>query len=140
MMCSEIDSAKLNDYKKYLPTDAERNALEKYTVNENLPDTFGNCENYMLAMMRVTMAGVKLECMICKSEFEQKFTDLIDNISILNKACKEVKDSKLLKDLMSMLLDLLNNINGSESKGFELDTLQKIDEVRSIFDTTLLCS
>ena len=127
--CIDLNNTPLMTLRKYLPTKEEKLALKTITQVDNV----GNCEKYMLEIMKIDMAEMKLRCMACRSDFDRELNEIMSDVKILKKACNEVKESLLFKELLVMLLDLLNYINNDGhrkvAKGFTLNTLAKIDEV-----------
>ena len=91
------------------------------------------CEKYMITMADVTDAAKKFDCMLFRNQFKVRFEDLLDAISTVETACDETRNSERLRQMMAMILTLVNQINtGGESSGaagFGLDALLKLNEV-----------
>lgn len=92
------------------------------------------CEKYMAAMMKVDHAASKFDCMIFRVQFNGRIDELVNGITIITKACDEVRSSERLRKMMAMILTLVNEINtggdGNVAIGFSLDALLKLNEVR----------
>lgn len=93
------------------------------------------CEKYMWTMRRVEDASSKFDCMLFKAQFRTRVDELVASISVIEKACDEVKTSESLRKVLAIILTLVNAINtGGEGKGvahgFNLDALLKLNEVR----------
>ena len=91
-------------------------------------------EKYMYTMMEVDDVSAKLDVMLFRTIFKNRFEDITDAIRTLNAACDELRGSERLRKLMAMILTVVNQINtGGEGKmamGFTLDALLKLNEVR----------
>jgi formin 2 len=125
--------------KEFLPTDDERKALQEYLKNRehdmaNAMADLSECEKYMAAMMKVDHAASKFDCMIFTVQFNGRIDELVNGITIITKACDEVRSSERLRKMMAMILTLVNEINtggdGNVAIGFSLDALLKLNEVR----------
>jgi formin 2 len=134
-----FDSTQLSALKEFLPTDDEHKALQDYLkdrehdMNAAMAD-LSECEKYMAAMMKVDNAASKFDCMIFMVQFNGRIDELVDGITIITKACDEVRSSERLRKMMAMILTLVNEINtggdGNVAVGFSLDALLKLHEVR----------
>jgi len=74
------------------------------------------CEKYMVAMINVEDAHSKLDCIIFCSQYETRRKKIVDDIEAITKACAELKQSNRLRKL---------------AKGFSLDALMKLNEVKA---------
>lgn len=97
---------------------------------------FSECsetEKYMVTMVEVANAGAKLDAMLFRNDFKNRFEESTEAIRILNNACDELRSSEKLRKLMAIILTVVNQINtGGEGKmamGFTLDALLKLNEV-----------
>jgi Formin Homology 2 Domain len=124
-----------------LPTSVERNGLLAYlekfgdspSKKQEAYEGFSECEKYMYAMLTVTNASAKFDCLQFRSQFEARYEEFLDSIEVVEKACDEVRKSERLQRVMAMILTLVNQINtggyGNEAAGFTLDALLKLNEV-----------
>jgi hypothetical protein len=92
-----------------------------------------DCEKYMLTMSDVADASTKIDCMLFKAQFRSRFDELVDAIRTVQSACYEVRSSEKLREMMAMILTLVNEINtGGDGKmaiGFGVEALLKLGEV-----------
>lgn len=92
------------------------------------------CEKYMLAMIDVEEAAEKFDCLLFRAQFRGRLDELVDSIRVVERACDEVRHSEKLREIMALILTLVNEINtggdGNEAIGFSLDALLKLNEVR----------
>jgi formin 2 len=137
----KFDATQLKALKEYLPDDEERRGLITYMKKgEASPDIrdklYADCsetEKYMVTMIEVQDAAAKLDAMLFRTIFKNRFEETTEAIRILNSACDELRSSEKLRKLMAIILTVVNQINtGGEGKmamGFTLDALLKLNEV-----------
>lgn len=138
----KFDSTQLKALKEYLADADERRGLIVYMkkgekseeIRKQLYADLSETEKYMVTLMDVPDAGAKLDAMLFRSVFTNRFEDITDATRTLNSACDELRSSEKLRKLMAMILTVVNQINtGGEGKlamGFTLDALLKLNEVR----------
>lgn len=136
-----LDTTTLTALKDVLPTHDERHALNLYmkkagNSDEKRAQAFADlseCEKYMYCMLNVSDAAAKFDCLIFRSQFQSRYADLLRSITVLEKACDEVRSSDKLRQIIAMILTLVNQINtggdGNGAAGFSLDALLKLNEV-----------
>lgn len=142
-MSGKFDSTQLKALKEFLPTEEEASGLNIY-LKKAPKDSEGKvcaqamadlcaCEKYMVAMMKVSDASAKFDCLLFETQFQSRIEEINESIDTLNKACSDVRESIRLRKLMAMILTLVNQINtggsGNLAAGFTLDALLKLDEV-----------
>jgi hypothetical protein len=131
----------LKALKECLPTQEERSGILAYMKQAGdseekknaLYADLSDCEKYMFEMLDVPNAAEKLDCLLSRSHFRVRFDELVECIRVVEKACDEVRSSKRLRQIMAMILTVVNQINtggdGNEAAGFSLETLLKLNEV-----------
>jgi formin 2 len=111
-------------------------------LREQLYADLSDTEKYMVTLMEVPEAAAKIDAMLFRSVFTNRFEELSDAVRALNLACDELRSSEKLRKLMAMILTVVNQINtggeGNMAIGFNLDALLKLNEVSLIFVVTLL--
>lgn len=124
-----------------LPTREELAGIQAYmkrgendeTEREQLYAGFSDCEKYMYCIKDVPHAAEKFDCLIFRSTFQARFDELMASIRLVESACDEVHTSERLRQIMAMILTVVNQINtGGDEKGaagFSLDALLKLNEV-----------
>lgn len=138
----KFDATQLKALKEYLPDADERRGLRAYMkkgesspeVREKLYADCSETEKYMVTMMEVSDAASKLDAMLFRTIFKNRFEENTSGIRTLDKACDELRSSEKLRKLMAMILTVVNQINtgGEEANmamGFTLDALLKLNEV-----------
>jgi Formin Homology 2 Domain len=86
----------------------------------------------MFTMMHVAGASNKLDCMLFREQFSSRFNDLVTSIQTLERACDEVKNSERLREILGIILIVVNRMNtggvGNRAAGFSLEALLKLNE------------
>ena len=59
-------------------------------------------EKYMVTMIEVQDAGDKLDAMLFRTIFKNRFEETTEAIQILNSACDELRSSEKLRKLMQL--------------------------------------
>jgi len=135
---------------EYIPTKDEKHALRKYMTlsDKDSADAFDDlceCEKFMVAMMTVKHSKEKVRALLFKLQFRQCVNDLESDVSLVEKACDELKDSVRLRKLLGIVLNIGNRLNtaGPTKKGkagaFTIESLLKLNQAKA-FDkkTTFL--
>jgi hypothetical protein len=128
--------------KEFLPTAEERTGLLAYMKKANAEQSeraayadLSECEKYMLTMIDIRDASEKFDCMLFRVQFDSHLKEIMDAIQVVERACNEVRSSEKLREIMALILTLVNEINtggdGNEAIGFSLDALLKLNEVRT---------
>jgi hypothetical protein len=137
----KLDGTQLQSLKENLPTADERKGLLEYMnrCGESEEEKraayvqLSECEKYMLAMIEVENAAKKFDCMHYRVQFQTRLAELVESIRVVETACTEVKNSEKLREIMAMILTLVNEINtggdGKMAVGFSLDALLKLNDV-----------
>ena len=131
----KLSASQLRNLQKFLPTEEESYDLQKFSkTNPNDLKLLGDCEKFMLAMMKVPDINIKFDCMIFQLQFKTQLDELMNEVKLVENACDSVRESKRLKRLLATVLKLGNQINSDGSSAdsavaFRLETLLKLSEV-----------
>ena len=139
----DLDATSIKALKEYLPTVDETNQLRSYMNaagdskedRQKLYADLSDCEKYMVCMMNVSKAEEHFDCMLFRAQFRSRYDELTECVKTVDKACDEVRSSEKFRQIMAIILTVVNQINtGGEGKGqalgFNLDALLKLNEVR----------
>ncbi|PPR92547.1 hypothetical protein GOBAR_AA28119 [Gossypium barbadense] len=95
----------------------------------------GKCEQFFLELMKVPRVESKLRVFAFRITFSSQVDDLRSNLSIINNATREVKESAKLRQIMQTILTLGNALNQGTARGsavgFKLDSLLKLSDTRA---------
>lgn len=107
----------------------QNSKIQKEALYADLSET----EKYMYTMIDVAGASDKMDAILFRCVFKNRFDDVNAGINILNSACDQLRSSEKLRKLMAMILTVVNQINtggeGNMAIGFTLDALLKLNEV-----------
>lgn len=70
---------------------------------------------FMLILSDIPRIKERLQCLLLSSEFEEKYEDVLSNVTTILSATRKMKSSIKVKTIMETILALGNYINGSTS-------------------------
>lgn len=129
---SVLDNDQVENLIKFCPTKEEIEMLKSYNGNKEM---LGKCEQFFLELMKVPRVEAKLRVFAFRITFSTQVDELRTNLTIINDATKEVKDSLKLRQIMQTILTLGNALNQGTARGsavgFRLDSLLKLSDTRA---------
>ncbi|XP_076906657.1 formin-like protein 14 [Bidens hawaiensis] len=129
---SALDIDQIESLIKFCPTKEEMETLKNYTGNKEM---LGKCELFFMELMKVPRVESKLRVFAFTITFTSQVSDLRRNLSAINDATKEVKESAKLRQIMQTVLTLGNALNQGTARGsaigFKLDSLLKLSDTRA---------
>ena len=92
-------------------------------------------EQFGMRLLAVPCVRQRLHCWELMNEFDDRVTDIGPPLLVVEKACREVRDSASLKQYLSVVLTVGNILNaGNQARGradgFNLETLATLYEMR----------
>nr|XP_043606414.1 formin-like protein 14 [Erigeron canadensis] len=127
-----LDIDQVENLIKFCPTKEEMETLKNYTGNKEM---LGKCELFFMELMKVPRVESKLRVFAFTITFTSQVSDLRRNLSAINDATKEVKESAKLRQIMQTILTLGNALNQGTARGsaigFKLDSLLKLSDTRA---------
>lgn len=97
-------------------------------------------EKFILEISKVPRYASRMECLVFKLAFPSRSAELTASYTNMFTACEEVKGSRLLKVLLSMVLKLGNTLNGSGDdngiRGFTVDSLLRLGHTKAVNQKT----
>lgn len=129
---SELDIDQVDNLIKFCPTKEEMELLKGYTGEK---EKLGKSEQFLLELMQVPRVESKLRVFSFKLQFRGQVSDLRNNLTVVNSAAEEIRNSVKLKRIMQTILSLGNALNQGTARGsavgFRLDSLLKLTETRA---------
>jgi hypothetical protein len=129
---SVLDNDQVENLIKFCPTKEEIEMLKGYSGNKEM---LGKCEQFFLELMKVPRVEAKLRVFAFRITFSTQVDDLRTNLTTINDATKEVKESLKLRQIMQTILTLGNALNQGTARGsavgFRLDSLLKLSDTRA---------
>lgn len=90
-------------------------------------------EQFVAAMLGVPLIKARLECHKFALTFMESWDAITAPLDHVLNAVTEMRDSKSLKAILTVALDVGNEMNkGAEVSGFRLSTLNKLGDVRTV--------
>ncbi|OBZ82301.1 Disheveled-associated activator of morphogenesis 1 [Choanephora cucurbitarum] len=119
---------------KYLPTEDEATKLSAY---HDAPleevERLGVPEKFCLQMIKIDRLKERLECMLFKSTFFERYTVLHKQMTSVYNASIALRDAKYFKELLHLVLLLGNFLNGNTYRGGAFGI--KIASINKLIDT-----
>ncbi|KAK4475142.1 hypothetical protein MN116_002227 [Schistosoma mekongi] len=112
-----------------LPTDEECEAIMKAKAEQDgLP--LGQAEQFLVTLSAISHLKPRLELWLFKLDYEQSEKEIAEPLNDLKQAITEIINCKTLRYILSVLLSIGNFLNGSNARGFTLDYLGRLPEVK----------
>ena len=123
----------INTLLKLVPNTTESKLLNAEWDRKNKDDV-PPIDYFMLILSDIPRIKERLQCLLLSSEFEEKYEDVLSNVTTILSATRKMKSSIKVKTIMETILALGNYINGSTSKGqcsaFKLNTLKTLPQTK----------
>ncbi|XP_053676217.1 FH1/FH2 domain-containing protein 3-like [Anopheles nili] len=112
-----------------LPTDEERGKIqEAQMLNPELP--LGTAEQFLLTLSSISELGARLKLWAFKLDFENIEKEIAEPLMDLKQGVELLKANLTFKCILSTLLKIGIFLNGAPVKGFQIDYLAKVPEVK----------
>jgi hypothetical protein len=130
----------LKSLSEFLPTAEEVQAVQAYTGDYQM---LGEAEKFILDISKVERYTCRMQCLLYQLSFSSRSQELYDSLQHITSACEEVKGSRLLKILLSIVLKLGNTLNnGGDAendngiRGFTVDSLLRLGHTKALNQKT----
>ncbi|XP_012269834.2 FH1/FH2 domain-containing protein 3 isoform X15 [Athalia rosae] len=112
-----------------LPTEEERSRIqEAQAASPDLP--LGSAEQFLLTLASISELPARLKLWAFKLDFENSEKEIADPLMDLKQGMETLKVNKTFRGILSTLLSIGIFLNGNEVKGFQLEYLAKVPEVK----------
>lgn len=112
-----------------LPTDEERVKIQDaQMINPELP--LGNAEQFLLTLSSISELSSRLKLWAFKLDYEQSEKEIADPLMDLKQGLETLKANKTFKAILATLLKIGIFLNGAPVKGFQIEYLAKVPEVK----------
>ncbi|XP_053663933.1 FH1/FH2 domain-containing protein 3-like [Anopheles marshallii] len=112
-----------------LPSDEERCKIqEAQMLNPELP--LGTAEQFLLTLSSISELGARLKLWAFKLDFENIEKEIAEPLNDLKQGIELLKSNLTFKCILSTLLNIGIFLNGAPVKGFQIDYLAKVPEVK----------
>ncbi|XP_055315365.1 FH1/FH2 domain-containing protein 1 isoform X4 [Sitodiplosis mosellana] len=112
-----------------LPTEEERGKIqEAQMVNPELP--LGSAEQFLLTLSSISELSARLKLWAFKLDFEISEKEIAEPLMDLKQGLDVLRNNKTFKCILSTLLSIGIFLNGAPAKGFQIEYLAKVPEVK----------
>nr|CAD7264247.1 unnamed protein product [Timema shepardi] len=121
-----------------LPTEEERSKIQEAQVaNPDMP--LGSAEQFLLTLTSISELPARLKLWAFKLDFENSEKEIAEPLMDLKQGMETLKSNKTFRGILSTLLSIGIFLNGNEVKGFQIEYLAKVPEVKdTVHKHTLL--
>ncbi|XP_072394972.1 FH1/FH2 domain-containing protein 3-like [Diabrotica undecimpunctata] len=112
-----------------LPTEEERTKIqEAQAVNPDIP--LGSAEQFLLTLASISELPARLKLWAFKLDFENSEREIAEPLMDLKQGFEVLRVNKTFRGILSTLLSVGNFLNGNEVRGFQIEYLAKVPEVK----------
>ncbi|XP_051526698.1 FH1/FH2 domain-containing protein 3-like isoform X2 [Myxocyprinus asiaticus] len=112
-----------------IPTEEETQKIqEAQLANPDLP--LGSAEQFLLTLSSISELSARLQLWAFKLDYETTEQEVAEPLQDLKEGMDQLEKNKTLRYILSTLLAIGNFLNGSNAKGFDLNYLEKVPEVK----------
>ena len=112
-----------------LPSEEEVSKIEEaQEVNPELP--LGTAEQFLITLSSITGLEARLRLWAFKIDFEDLEKEICEPMADLKQGLENLHKNPTFKAILNVTLIIGNFLNNSSSKGFQIDYLAKIPEVK----------
>lgn len=132
---SYIGKERLENLLKLLPDESEKSQLMKYYL-KNKHNRLPVAEKFLTQLItEVPNLALRIRSMLLQEQYSTDLEAIGPDLDKIEEAAKEIKSSKMLRDLLNLVLVMGNFLNSggyaADAAGFSLDCLDRLNEVRS---------
>uniref|UniRef100_A0A8C6SB80 Formin homology 2 domain containing 3b n=1 Tax=Neogobius melanostomus TaxID=47308 RepID=A0A8C6SB80_9GOBI len=112
-----------------IPTEEEKQRIqEAQLMNPDVP--LGSAEQFLLTLSSITELSARLQLWAFKMDYELIEKEVAEPLQDLKEGMEQLEKNKTLRYILTTLLAIGNFLNGTNAKGFELNYLEKVPEVK----------
>ncbi|KAL0280232.1 UNVERIFIED_CONTAM: hypothetical protein PYX00_001589 [Menopon gallinae] len=112
-----------------LPTEEEKLRIQDaQSSNPDIP--LGSAEQFLLILASISELQARLKLWAFKLDFENSEKEICEPLMDLKQGIEILRSNKTFRAILSTLLSIGNFLNGCDVKGFQIDYLSKVPEVK----------
>ncbi|XP_078368383.1 FH1/FH2 domain-containing protein 3-like isoform X2 [Oculina patagonica] len=124
-----IDREGIDKLLQLQPTAEEKTKIQEAQMsNPDLP--LGSAEQFLLTMSSINELAPRLHLWSFKLDYDQLEREVAEPLMDLKESVQELHHNETFKHILATLLAIGNFLNGKKVKGFQLDYLAKVPEVK----------
>ncbi|XP_074358541.1 formin-like protein 5 [Apium graveolens] len=136
---NELPAELIETLLKMAPTSQEELRLRLYDDDIS---KLGPADRFIKTLIEIPFAYMRLEALLFMCTLQNETPSVKDSFTVLEVACKELKNSRLFLKLLEAVLKTGNRMNDGTFRGgaqaFKLDTLLKLSDVKGADGKTTL--
>ncbi|XP_032310349.1 FH1/FH2 domain-containing protein 3 isoform X4 [Drosophila ananassae] len=112
-----------------LPTDEERGKIQEAQLsNPELP--LGSAEQFLLTLASISELGARLKLWAFRLDFDNSEREIAEPLMDLKQGIEILRQNRTFRCILSTLLSVGIFLNGAPVKGFQIEYLAKVPEVK----------
>ncbi|XP_069960230.1 serine-rich adhesin for platelets-like isoform X4 [Cherax quadricarinatus] len=112
-----------------LPTPEEKHKIQEAAIcNPELP--LGSAEQFLMMLSSISELPARLKLWIFKLDYENMEKEVAEPLMDLKQGTEDLQKNRTFKIILSVLLSIGNFLNGTECRGFQIEYLSKVPEVK----------
>ncbi|XP_045599051.2 serine-rich adhesin for platelets isoform X3 [Procambarus clarkii] len=112
-----------------LPTPDEKHKIQEAAIsNPELP--LGSAEQFLMMLSSISELPARLKLWIFKLDYENMEKEVAEPLMDLKQGVEDLQKNHTFKIILSVLLSVGNFLNGTECRGFQIEYLSKVPEVK----------
>ncbi|XP_015790868.1 FH1/FH2 domain-containing protein 3 isoform X1 [Tetranychus urticae] len=112
-----------------MPTEDEKTKItEAQMANPDIP--LGSAENFLLTLASISDLEARLKLWAFKLDYDAMEKEIAEQLMDLKRAIEEIEKNDTFRIILATLLSVGNFLNGNEVKGFQIEYLCKVPEVK----------
>nr|XP_053644917.1 FH1/FH2 domain-containing protein 3-like [Cherax quadricarinatus] len=112
-----------------LPTPEEKHKIQEAAIcNPEL--SLGSAEQFLMMLSSISELPARLKLWIFKLDYENMEKEVAEPLMDLKQSTEDLQKNRTFKIMLSVLLSIGNFLNGTECRGFQIEYLSKVPEVK----------
>ena len=112
-----------------IPSAEEKGRIvEAQMSNPDLP--LGNAEQFLLSLSSISELEARLRLWAFKLDYDSNESEVCEPLNDLKQGIEDLRNNRTLRFILALLLQVGNFLNSSHAKGFTIDYLQRVPEVK----------
>ncbi|KAJ0184066.1 hypothetical protein K1T71_000489 [Dendrolimus kikuchii] len=114
-----------------LPTEEEKGLIQEAQLkNSNADLPLGSAEQFLLTLASINELPSRLKLWVFKLDFENSEKEIAEPLMDLKQGLELLKENETFKIILATLRSMGSFLNGTQVKGFRLEYLSKVMEVK----------
>lgn len=113
-----------------LPNDEERDKIQEAQLQFGNDLPLGSAEQFLLTLASISELSARLQLWAFRLDFENNEKEIAEHLMDLKQGVELLKSNQTFKCILSHLLSVGCFLNGQPVKGFQIEYLSKVPEVK----------